>query len=70
MIMAARANLLGRRPKINVELDHQTLAKLEWVAGRSGQAPHRFVKSLIERALKRRDEPPAGFGVARVPGAA
>ncbi|HEY2252487.1 MAG TPA: hypothetical protein VGH74_15545 [Planctomycetaceae bacterium] len=52
-----------RRPRINVELDAHTRVKLEWVAGRGGQSPHGFVKALIDEALRRKEEPPPGFGV-------
>jgi hypothetical protein len=51
-----------RRPRINVELDEATLAKLEWVSGRQGQSSHAFAKALLLAALAKHDDPPPGFG--------
>ena len=55
-----------KRRMVTVELDEKTKAKLEWVAGREGKSAHAWVKTIIERALSLRPDPPAGFGIRRV----
>ena len=54
-----------RRPKITIDLDDQTWAKLEWVSGRANKSRQAWLKALLIAGLAGEPDPPAGFGIPR-----